>query len=353
MIAGHPGLGKSQVTAALAAIVTTGGRWPVDRSVCELGSVILLNAEDDAADTIRPRLEAAGADVSRVEIIEAVTDGFRADGQRQTRGFNLKADLGALDAMLRERQDVALVVIDPVSAYLSGVDTHVNADVRAILAPLGELAARHGVAIVCVSHLNKGGANRPGAGDALLRVSGSLAFVAAARAAYLVTSDQDNPARRLFLPAKNNISKDRAGLAFVVESQTLPGGIETSRVLWEPDPVTITADEAMAALATDDDRSMTEDALELLREILLTGPLPARDVKRQAAEAAISDKALRSARTRLGIVVKREGFGAHTKTVWRLPDAPLVPSAPTNALVGNRAQMDPEGTNGSTRGQVL
>jgi len=78
MIAGHPGLGKSQVTAALAAVVTTGGKWPVDISACEVGSVILLNAEDDAADTIRPRLEAAGADVSRIEIVEAVTEGFRA-----------------------------------------------------------------------------------------------------------------------------------------------------------------------------------------------------------------------------------------------------------------------------------
>src|SRR5215831_1137619 len=78
MIAGHPGLGKSQITAALAAVVTTGGTWPVDRTQCERGSVILLNAEDDAADTIRPRLEAAGADISRIEIIEAVVEGYRS-----------------------------------------------------------------------------------------------------------------------------------------------------------------------------------------------------------------------------------------------------------------------------------
>jgi putative DNA primase/helicase len=347
MIAGHPGLGKSQITAALAAVVTTGGKWPVDRTACDLGSVFLLNAEDDAADTIRPRLEAAGADVKRVEIIEAVSDGFHADGRENRRSFSLKADLGALDALLAGRSDIALVVIDPVSAYLSGVDTHVNADVRAILAPLGELAARHGVAIVCVSHLNKGGGmNKPGVGDALLRVSGSLAFVAAARAAYIVVRDPENNARRLLLPAKNNVGREQAGLAFTVESHLLAGGIETSRVLWESEPVTMTADEAMAAPMPDEDRTMTEEASDMLREALLPGPSLAKDLKRQAMDAGISDKALRTARLRLGVAVEREGFGAQTKTFWRLPTAPLVPSTPINAPLGNRAQVDPEGTNG-------
>ena len=163
------------------------------------------------------------------------------------------------------RNDVALVVIDPITAYLSGVDSHVNADVRAVLMLLGEIAARHGVAIVCVSHLNKGSAGKSSSGEALLRVSGSLAFVAAARAAFIVAKDQDNPARRLFLSAKNNVGKDGSGLAFSVESFTLSSGIETSRVLWEPNPVTITADEAMGPPLEDGERTMTEEAVDLLR----------------------------------------------------------------------------------------
>lgn len=83
-----------------------------------------------------------------------------------------------LGDLLTQQPEAALVVLDPITAYLSSVDTHVNADVRALLAPLGELAARYSVAIVCVSHLNKGGANRGTAAEALMRVSGSLAFVA-------------------------------------------------------------------------------------------------------------------------------------------------------------------------------
>src|SRR5689334_7537014 len=72
LIGGEPGLGKSQLTAALAAAVTTGGDWPCGEGGAGRGSVVILSAEDDAADTIRPRIDAAGADVSRVYQITAV-----------------------------------------------------------------------------------------------------------------------------------------------------------------------------------------------------------------------------------------------------------------------------------------
>ena len=346
MIAGHPGLGKSQVTAALAAVVTTGGRWPVDRLPCQRGSVVLLNAEDDAADTIRPRLEAAGADLTRCEMFDAVVDGYGPDGAPLTRGFNLKADLRTLDQMLQERGDVALVVIDPITAYLSGVETHVNADVRAVLSPLGELAAKREVAIVCISHLNKAGGGKGTPGDALLRVSGSLAFVAASRAAYVVVRDPDDHDRRLFLSAKNNLGKDDTGLAFTVQSHALSSGIETSRVVWEPELVAISADEAMAP-QDEEDRTMTDDAVDFLSSALLAGRALARDIKRRAGESGITDKALRNARTRLGVVVTREGFGADTKSYWSLGPPPVLPSDTIPAQQINRARMDGEGTNGA------
>jgi len=350
MIAGHPGLGKSQLTAALAAVVTTGGNWPVDRSRCELGSVILLNAEDDAADTIRPRLEAAGADLERCEMLDAVQDGFNADGSKAQRSFSLKTDLRVLEEMLSSRPDAALVIVDPITAYLSGVDTHVNADVRAIFAPLGELAAKHAVAIVCVSHLNKGGPAKGGAGEALLRVSGSLAFVAAARAAFIVVRDQENPARRLFLPAKNNVGKDETGLAFSVDTHVLPSGIETSRVMWEAAPVAVSADEAMAAPPDEEERSMTDEAVDFLREAVSTGRVSAAELKRMGRDQGLSEKALRSARVKLGLEVVREGFGSDLKSYWRFPagtfdNRPFVPSDPSFAHTCHRAQMDPEGTN--------
>ena len=345
MIAGHPGLGKSQLTAALTAIVTTGGTWPVDRTPCERGRVILLNAEDDAADTIRPRLDAAGADLDRCDIIDFVRDGYGADGDPALRGFNLKQDLKTMGDLLAEQGDVAMIVIDPVTAYLSGVETHVNADVRAVLAPLSELAARHQVAVVCVSHLNKGGGGGSAAGAAMMRVSGSLAFVAAARAAYIVAQDPQDKSRRLFLPAKNNVGKDESGLAFAIEPVVLPCGIETSRVMWEPHPVLVSADEAMAPPPEEGERTMTDEAIDLLDDVLQHGRVNSRDVKKQAQDAGISDKALRVARERLDVVTSRDGYGSDMKTFWALPPLPVVPSKAIPAIPNGVARMECEGTN--------
>lgn len=344
MIAGHPGLGKSQLTCAIAAVVTTGGRWPVDGTLCELGSVAMLSAEDDVADTIRPRLEAAGADVSRVEIVDGVTDGFDPSGEPIRRSVSLKADVAKLDVLFTSRRDIAVLIVDPVSAYLGGTDSHVNADVRALLAPLSALAAKHQIAVIMVSHLNKGGAGT----EALSRVTGSLAFVAAARGAFIVAKDQDDQGRRLFVPAKNNIARDVGGLAFTVESFTLTGGIETSRILWEAQPVTITADEVMASQPDGGERTMTEDAVDLLRDMLIGGRVLARDVKRRASESGISDKALRSARLKLGIAVSREGFGADTRSYWSLHSCPTDPFVPNPAHGQNRAEVGTQGTNGAT-----
>ena len=137
------------------------------------------------ADTIRPRLEAAGADLTRVHILDAIEEQAE-DGEIIRRAFNLKSDLGRLETLLTELCDVRLLSIDPITAYLGDTDSHKNADVRALLAPLSDLAGRFGAAIVGVSYLSKAGGQK-----ALLRVSGSLAFVAAARAAYLVASDED------------------------------------------------------------------------------------------------------------------------------------------------------------------
>jgi len=308
MVAGHPGLGKSQLTANLAAIVTTGGIWPVDNTPCEPGNVIFFSAEDDAEDTIRPRLEAAGADLDRVYILDAVLD----ETGLRPRSFNLATDLPRLGEMLSHIGDVALVVIDPITAYLGGTDSHKNADIRALLSPLGGLAAKHGAAIVCVSHLNKGGN-----GEALLRVTGSLAFVAASRAAFLIARDKEDNNRRLFLPIKNNIGKDESGLAFSVESHSLPGGIETSRVSWEGEPVTITADEAMAPQGDPEERSALDDAKEFLSNLLADGPVSSNKIKADAEDAGHSWQTVRRAQRALGIKPHKEGMKG--SWLWRFP----------------------------------
>jgi len=293
IIAGEPGLGKSQITASIAAVVTTGGRWPVDRQQCKPGHVLILSAEDDPADTLRPRLDAAGADLSRVHVVDGVIVGYAGDGSRKDRTFTLQADVQALGLKLAELGDVVAVVIDPITAYLGDTDSHKNADVRGLLAPLSDLAARHDASIIAISHLTKAVGAK-----ALMRVTGSLAFVAAARAAYLVTTDPQDKTRRLFLPMKNNLGPDVTGLAFHIEGATISspaGPLETSRVLWDSEPVPMTADEAMQAESASGSTSALKAASDWLQETLASGPVAATDVFDRAKAEGISKKTLQRA----------------------------------------------------------
>jgi hypothetical protein len=314
VIAGHPGLGKSQVTLSIAAVVSTGGRWPVDSAQCECGRVVILSAEDDAADTIVPRLAAAGADLNRIEIVEAVHE-VTPDGEVQQRSFNLKRDIARLGALLGKLGDVALVVIDPITAYLGDTDSHKNAEVRALLAPLSELAAKHGVAVVCINHLNKGNGN-----DAQLRIMGSLAFVAAARAAWIVAKDPEDERRRLFLPAKNNIGNDQSGLAFSIRSAQVDGSvgaIDTSMVEWEAQAVTVHADDVIGPRLGGEERGALADAKQFLAGLLADGPLPTKQIRADAEGAGYHWPTIRRAQKALGVEAVKEGMKAGW--TWRLP----------------------------------
>ena len=304
ILSGDPGVGKSLVTLAIAATVSRGAAWPCHEGVAQAADAVLVSAEDDPADTIRPRLDAAGADVGRVHVLDGVeyTD---ENGDTQRRPWNF-TDIEALDRRLLALPDCRLVIVDPLSAYVAGIDSHKNADVRALLAPLAEIAARRRVAVTCVSHLNKS------AGPAMYRTTGSLAFVAAARAVYAVAKDQNDAARRLVLPIKCNLAPDTAGLAYRI------GVVNGAPVIeWESEPVDIPADEALAAANQDNEsRSQTDEAVGWLRQELDSGPAKAADVQREARLAGISDKALRRARERLRIRPHKYEFSGGW--VWTL-----------------------------------
>ncbi len=171
-----------------------------------------------------------GADVGRIYAIS----GVQRTRHGQPGHFSIDEDVEALERCIAE-VGARLCIVDPVSAFLGDRrDSHRNSDIRGLLGPLGELAARHRCAVVVVTHLNKSSATR-----ALYRSMGSLAFMAAARAAWLVVKDKDDPARRLMLPLKANLIRDRAGIAF---------RIDDGRVCLFPVPIHLDPD---AALATD------------------------------------------------------------------------------------------------------
>jgi hypothetical protein len=205
-------------------------------------------------------------------------------------------------------------VIDPVTAYLGGVDSHKNADVRGLLAPLAAIAERHRVAIIAVTHLNKSGG-----GPAIYRAMGSLAFAAAARAAWAVSKDKDDPRRRLLLPIKNNLAPDTGGLAYRIE----PLGVDGCPVVaWEPDPVNVSADDALAGDRDDGGgRTERDDAAEWLADLLAHGPRPAREVERDAREAGYSIATVRRAKAALGVVSRKPAFGGPWEWTLAAQDA--------------------------------
>jgi hypothetical protein len=160
-------------------------------------------------------------------------------------------------------------------------------------------------------------------GRALYRATGSLAFIAAARAGWLVIEDPDDASRRLFLPANMNLAEQPAGLAFRLVSVPVDGIGEIGRVEWEPGPVTMTADDALAAAAADPEaRSARDGAADWLRSALADGPMKAEDLKAAAKEAGIAWSTVKRAQTAVGVKPKRQGFGPGGAWMWALPTGP-------------------------------
>jgi hypothetical protein len=304
-VAGEPGTGKSQTAIDIVAVITTpAGAWPCSEGTAPTGNVIVLNAEDGAADAIVPRLMAAGADLERVHIVSAVSE---IDGKGR-RTFNLQTDMALLESKVTEIGDVKLIVVDPVSSYLGRTDSHKNAEVRSVLEPLSDMADRTKTAILTITHFSKaGGANNA---KVLHRFIGSIAFTGAPRFAFAVLDDAENEGRKLFLHVKNNLAAPPQGLAFRLEQTIVADNIVASRVAWDSEPVTITANQALAAeTAGTEGRTAKDEAIDFLKNILAPGPMPARRVKAEAAEAGISAKSLRSAREKLKITPEKTGFG--------------------------------------------
>ncbi len=285
ILAGEGGNGKSTLTLHLAASVSQG--WTCLGQAYNAPSpadVLLISCEDDFADTVVPRLMAAGADLGRV---------YRVDGVEMKDGRPGPFTLAHLDRMERElkrRPSVRLVVIDPVGGYVgrAGIDDNREAELRAVLDPMAELAAARSVLVVMVKHLSKDQTRK-----AAQRVGGSAAYVNAARAAFLVVPAPDDADRRLFLPIKFNIGPRPSGLSFHLEplpederAFLLNGmdhlgaedrqrlGNQLSRLIWDG-TTDITADEALGADARRKPAagSDPDKAAEWLRERLKDGPV--------------------------------------------------------------------------------
>lgn len=321
ILAGHPGLGKSLLSIDLASRLSRGEGMqgePLPEGPVE---VLLLSAEDDPADTVRPRLEAAGAVLERIHVSRCL-------------------DIAELAKMLDELPSVRFVVIDPLSAYVGQIDTHKDAQVRTMLAPFVELASDRDVTILFVAHLKKSEE-----GDAILRPGGSIAFVAAARIGWMVLKDPMDPQRRYFLPLKNNLGPDAHGYSYRVTSE---GPNSPPRITWDSARVTETADVILAKSRQRRERAgrgeAREEAIEFLRDRLSRGSCRAKCLLEEAEANGISESSLKRAKKALGIVVHKLDMTAGWE--WTLPSQPAGQAVPAEG-----AQLPHTGESESLREQ--
>ncbi len=309
LLVGMPGEGKSFLTTYMAARVSAGSPWP-DGNDCPWGSVILISAEDDPADTIRPRLDAHYADVERIHLLSMVR---KAGDKGQSREvmFTL-ADVDALETALKRHSDCKLVVVDPIGSFLGGrTDAHRDNEVRSVLAPVAKLAEKYGVAVVVVAHRRKGGGAI--ADDLAL---GSRAFTGIARSVWHLTHDSENKRRKLLLPGKNNLAPEGTGLAFTI-------GGEPPAISWEREPVVMSADDALAVENGNQkgkpgpEPQARNQAVEWLRDLLSSGPTTVATIKAEAKDAGYAWRTVHRAKDELGIKPYREQFGG--AWTWKLP----------------------------------
>jgi putative DNA primase/helicase len=300
-------MGKSQIGIDIGARITKQDNWP-DSGVAPLGSVIVLSAEDSTADTVRPRFEAAGAKLDRVQVLRAVIE----KGKRRT--FNLQKDLVALGNKVTAVGDVTFVIIDPITAYMGKVDGHQTTDVRSVLEPVADFADKSNVAVLGITHPPK---NAPV--KAINAFTGSLAYVAVARTVFIAI-DEPETERRLLIAVKNNLGPLAPGLGYRLEQTILANNIVPSRIAWDSAPVTVTANEALAASAEGaSNPSALTEAEEFLIEELANGPVPQADIKKRAQTMDISEKTLRRAKKALRVIAIKSRGNLTGNWTWEMP----------------------------------
>jgi hypothetical protein len=332
------GVGKTTAAMTLIAAHTKGGALPGQAST-ELGTAAIISSEDSASDTLVPRLIAAGADLRRVRIFSGFT---RTGGEVESGAFSLEANMAQLRDFIEEHE-ITLLILDPISAMLGGVNSYKDADVRSLLAPLAAIAEETGCAVVSIRHLRKGGGAAEDAG------SGSIAFGAAARSVMRFDRDPEDDSAFLLSVVKSSLTERPPTLRYKLAGVELAGGIQTSRIEWTGTS-SLSAHDLADMASAPEDVSTGQRAAELIREALGDGPRPQSEVMAAAKAEDIAPRTLQRAAKALGVVTRRTGFGRPSE--WSLPavaptasqSRPVTPYLGGGANEGSMARLDDSDT---------
>ena len=277
IIQGDPGEGKTTAVLRIAALLTKGEKLPEDDQEREPVNVIYQTAEDGLADTVKPRLEAAGADCSRILVIDESAE-----------------NLSMLDSRIEEalkETGAKLIILDPIQAYLgSNVDMHRANEIRPVMKHLGNIAEKYGCAIILIGHMNKASGSK-----STYRGLGSIDFQATARSVLIVGRIKDDPTCRVIVHDKSSLAPEGPAIAFRLDKDN---GFE-----WEG-IIDITVDELLSG---EQKTSKLNKAKDFLKSYLADGPKAYNDIEVEAAENGIKSRTLDTAKDELGVVSKKVG----------------------------------------------
>lgn len=306
LVDGDPGVGKSTVLLDVSARVSCGRPMPLELlSSIPPSDVLIINCEDGAADVIRPRLRAAGADLKRVHLLLGTVD-----GRNESAMLSLPDDLDVVQDVVNET-GAKLVIVDPIMSHMSWeYNSYNDHEMREFLHFLNDAARLTGAAIVLVRHLNKRGGTK-----ALYRGGGSIGLMGGVRSSFLVAESPTEPHTRIVACLKNNLARKPRSITFRMEEAE---NIRAPRIEWL-DHVDCSADDALEHNGTpkSSPNSALDTASGFLNESLKDGPVAARDVETKAADRGITSRTLRRARETLAVISEKGVGGAW---YWRLPE---------------------------------
>ena len=307
ILAGAGGCGKTNLSLALIATITTGGNFP-DGSKCEnVGKVLIYSTEDDPADTLLPRLLANGADVNKIDIIT----GGRINDKGENEPFDPSKDFPKIEEHIKDNPDVKLLMIDPIVSAVGGDMNKAN-DVRKSLQPLVDLANEYKFAVLGITHFSKGSAGSTPAD----RIIGSQAFTALARMAWSAAKREDE-GDCILVRAKSNNSILEGGVRYQIESETVLENIETTKTVWLG-TIEGTAKELLGEAENTEGRNGS--TLDLAKEFLIdllgsVEKMAASEVLDEAKNAGYSVASIRRAKDNLNIKPFKDGSAWY----WKLP----------------------------------
>lgn len=273
IVQGDPGDGKSTFVLDIIARLTNGTEMPDGYKINSTYNVVYQCFEDDVSDTIKPRLESAGANCSKVAYIRDNNNSLNLDDKR-------------IETTVKQT-NAKLLVLDPIQSFLQDSDLNSASRIRSILGNLVRIAKEYDCAIILIGHLNKSNSTKN-----IYRGLGSIDITAIARSVLMVERDEENSQLRYVYPIKSSLA---------IEGDSVCFQIIDKKVKWvgrrSPYKEKITCKE-------------------FLIDFLSDGAMHSSIIMELVKNKGFSERTINTEKKKLGII----SFRKNGKWFWQLPD---------------------------------